>query len=92
MKLVSIIRSPKEGKKYRATFSDGKHTDFGAEGMDDYTTTKSSDEQKERYRKRHAKDLDTKDPTRAGYLAYYILWNKKSLRESIADYKKMFNM
>jgi hypothetical protein len=49
-------------------------------------------EQRDRYRTRHKKDLDTKDPTRAGYLAYYLLWNKETLTESIKDYKKKFNL
>lgn len=93
-KLVSIKESPKADKKYVATFSDGekvKHTHFGAAGMEDYTIHKD-DERRERYRNRHRKDLMTNDPTRAGFLSWYILWNKKSLRESIADYKKRFNM
>lgn len=30
MQLVSVSRSPVAGKKLRATFSDGSHTDFGA--------------------------------------------------------------
>ena len=92
-RLISIEASPIAGKKWRANFKDGdkeKHTDFGAAGMDDYTITKD-EEQRERYRKRHAKDLLTNDPTRAGYLAYYILWNKPTLRESIADYRRRFN-
>jgi hypothetical protein len=28
----------------------------------------------------------------AGSLSRYILWNKKPLRESIADYKRRFNL
>jgi hypothetical protein len=91
-KLVSIRTSPNSAKKYRATFKDGekeKHTEFGAAGMDDYTITHDK-EQRERYRKRHAKDLDTGDPTRAGFLSYYLLWNKKTLAAAVADYKRRF--
>ena len=33
------------------------------------------------------KDTRTGDPTRAGYLSLYILWNKPSLKASITDYK-----
>ena len=69
-----------------------KNTDFGAAKMDDYTLTKDK-EQRERYRERHKKDLDTKDPTRAGYLSLFILWgNSTSLDKNIADYKKRFNL
>lgn len=92
VKLVRVVASPQTGKKYRAEFDNGKHTDFGASGMDDYTLTKNK-EQRDRYRTRHAKDLETNDPTRAGYLSRYILWgDSTSLRSNIADFKRRFNM
>ena len=60
--------------------------------MDDYTITKDK-EQRERYRTRHKKDLETKDPTRAGYLSYYILWGDSTgIRENIKNYKNKFNL
>jgi len=93
MNSVKIIRSSKADKKYMAMFNiDGKKkiTHFGQAGSDDYTITKD-EEQKKRYRTRHKKDLDTGDPTRAGYLSYYILWNKPTITEGIASYKKRFN-
>lgn len=93
MKFLGIEKSPKPEKKYRATFeSDSgreKHTDFGARGMDDYTLTKNP-EQAERYRARHKKDLQTGDPTKAGYLAYYVLWSHPSLRAGLEEYKRKF--
>ena len=95
-KLRRIEVSPMTGKKFRAIFYDKetdkvKHTDFGASGYDDYTKTHDK-EQRERYRERHKKDLDTDDPTRAGFLSYYLLWNKPTLAESVRKYKKMFSM
>ena len=36
--------------------------------------------------------IETKDPMRAGYLSYYLLWNKKTLASSIKDYKKKFKL
>jgi len=94
MKLLSVLKSKNKDKKYTAIFDiDGKKkiTHFGQAGADDYTITKDK-EQRTRYRTRHKKDLETNDPTRAGYLSYYILWNKPTMRESIADYKKKFNL
>ena len=90
-----VKKSDKAGKKYVAIFTkdDGKikKTYFGSAGMDDYTITKDK-EQRKRYRSRHKKDLNTKDPTRAGYLSYYLLWgDSTSLRENIKNYKKRFN-
>jgi hypothetical protein len=95
MKLISISDSSKPDKKLMAVFeNDGrkKTTHFGAAGMDDYTLTKSK-EQRERYRTRHAKDLTTGDPSRAGFLSYYILWGDSTSRaKNISDYKKKFNL
>jgi len=96
MKLLKVVPSDKPGKKYMAVFmkDNGKQktTHFGAKGMDDYTITKNK-EQRTRYRKRHQKDLKTNDPTRAGYLSYYILWgDSTSIRENIRSYKKRFRL
>ena len=95
-KLRRIEVSPTAGKKFRAIFYDKdadktKHTDFGAVGYDDYTKT-HDEAQKERYRTRHAKDLATGDPTRAGYLSYYLLWSEPTLAEAVRKYKSKFNM
>jgi beta-lactamase class A len=94
---VDIKKSPKKDKKLRAIFKDRdgkvvKQTDFGAKGMSDYTIHKDK-ERRSRYRKRHKKDLDTKDFKRAGYLSYYILWGDSSnLQTAIKDYKKRFGL
>lgn len=95
MKLISISESTKSDKKLMAIFENNgrkKTVHFGAKGMDDYTLTKSK-EQRERYRTRHAKDLTTGDPSRAGFLSYYILWGDSTSRaKNISDYKKKFNL
>jgi len=95
VKLLRVIKSPKEGKKWRAVFMSDtgreKNVDFGAAGMDDYTLTHDK-EQRERYRTRHKKDL-TGDPTKAGYLSYYILWGDSiSMAKNISDFKKRFGL
>ena len=92
MQLVKVIPSTVAGKKWTAIFQDKegktKRTSFGAAGMDDYTLTHDK-EQRERYRKRHEKDLRTHDYTRAGYLSYWILWGPStSLKSNIAAYKR----
>ena len=43
LRLVKISKSPKAGKKLRAVFSDGSHTDFGSAGMSDFTKHKDDD-------------------------------------------------
>ncbi len=95
-KLISVTKSSKPGKKLMAKFQNKKTgrektIHFGASGMDDYTITKDK-EQRARYRKRHAKDLKG-DPTRAGYLSYYILWgNSTSRQENIKNFKSRFSL
>jgi len=96
MKLLSISDSPKEGKKLMAKFQTDsgrtRTTHFGASGMDDYTLTRDV-EQRARYRSRHKKDLDSGDPTKAGFLSWYILWGDSTSRAAnISAYKKRFNL
>tara|TARA_R110000787_G_scaffold55038_1_gene127433 strand:+ start:52 stop:384 length:333 start_codon:yes stop_codon:yes gene_type:complete len=107
-KLLKILPSKLEGKKYTAYFimNDGKEriVHFGQAGARDYTliNNKSSsfylpkkadrDAVKAAYRRRHEKDLLTNDPTRPGYLSYYVLWNQKTLGGSIKHYKNKFKL
>ena len=102
MKLIDLIKSPNPDKKFRAVFVDEKtgrkrKTDFGArypdgKPYDDYTLTHDK-EQRERYKERHKKDLKTGDPTRAGYLAYDILWGPStSIEKNLASYKSKFHL
>jgi hypothetical protein len=96
-KLLKVVKSQKQGKKYTAVFKNNKtgrekKVNFGAAGMEDYTMHKDK-ERRQRYRDRHQKDLKTNDPTRAGYLSYYILWGySTSLRENIKNYKSRFGL
>lgn len=95
MKLISIKPSTRPGKKLVALFdNDGrsKTVHFGQATADDYTKT-GDKEQRDRYRTRHAKDLETGDPTRAGFLSYYILWGDSiSQQVNIANYKKRLHL
>ena len=98
IKLKSLKRLKSGPKKYVAEFEiitknskkRTKSTKFGAKGMSDYTIHKDT-ERRNRYINRHKKDLRTNDPTRAGYLSMYILWNKKTYKASLADYKRRLN-
>jgi hypothetical protein len=91
VKLLSITKSDRKGKKYVAKFDDGTQTHFGASGYDDFTITKN-EEQKQRYLDRHRKNENWGDFKSAGSLARYILWNKPTLAESIKDFKNRFNL
>jgi len=93
---VKITESNKPGKKMMAVFTKEngrtKKTYFGQAGAPDYTLT-GDKKRRKAYRDRHRKDLNTGDPTRAGYLSYYILWGEsKSRKVNISNYKKRFNL
>ena len=64
---------------------------FGAKGMEDFTIHKD-EERKELYLARHKKNENWEKPMTPGSLSRYILWNKPTLKESIADYKKRFDL
>tara|TARA_R110002153_G_scaffold73462_3_gene191709 strand:- start:1626 stop:1913 length:288 start_codon:yes stop_codon:yes gene_type:complete len=95
MKLLKVTASENKNKRYSAHFKkdDGKIkvVSFGSPDHDNFIIHKN-EKRKKAYLARHKNDLRTNDPTRAGYLSYYLLWNKKSLKESIKDYKQKFNL
>lgn len=68
-----------------------KTTHFGAAGMSDYTKHKDK-ERKNRYMSRHRTRENWSNPMTAGALSRWILWNKPTLRASISDYKRRFNL
>jgi hypothetical protein len=95
LKLISIKKSNRAGKKLMATFETGnqrkKVIHFGQQGAGDYTKHHDK-ERRKRYITRHRKDLGTGNPARAGYLSMFVLWNKPSLQASIRDYKRRVNI
>jgi len=93
---VEIKPSTQKTKKLMAIFYDDngkkiKTTHFGSAGMSDYTIHKDK-ERKERYLDRHRKRENWNDYMSAGALSRWILWNKPTLKASIADYKKRFKL
>ncbi len=96
LRLVKIVKSPIKTKKYRATFSDGTHTDFGAAGYQNYggvgKSRHTDKERKKRYIQRHKDHENWKNPKSAGALSRWVLWNKDSFRASVDDYKRRFRL
>jgi len=96
MKLISIVESDKPEKKMMAIFLNEetnrkKTIHFGQAGANDFTITRDK-EAKNRYIDRHALKENWHDPTTAGALSRWVLWNKESKYASIIDYKKRFNL
>jgi hypothetical protein len=98
VKLIKITKLKVGDKKYSAEFEvtkasgkiSKKTIKFGGTGMPDFTTHKNI-QRRERYISLHKKDLKTGDPTRAGFLSIYTLWNKPSFSAGVEDYKKRLN-
>lgn len=90
VRIVKIEPAKDGKKKWKVTFDTGKTTKFGAAGSPDYTLT-GDKERRRLFRIRHRSDLETNDPTRAGYLSYYILWgDSTSINENIKDFNRRF--
>jgi len=91
LKLIKIVPSERKDKKYDAHFSDGKVVPFGARGYSDFILHKDR-ERMHRYEQRHKSRENWNDPQTPGALSKWILWNKPSFRDSVADYKRRFNL
>ena len=84
--------------KMKAVFTDAsgdtKTTQFGYKGMSDFTKHKDEG-RKSSYLARHGskgQNQNWNDPTTAGALSRWILWNKKSLSESKKSFKDKFDL
>ena len=101
MSLMTLKKNTKGDAKYIARV-DGKNYKFGNKSYRDYTlmnktgskfyepNPKERDRVRANYRRRHKGDK--LGEVSSGSLSYYILWNKPTLRESIKDYEKRFNI
>lgn len=84
--------------KMKATFTDAsgdtKTTQFGYKGMSDFTKHKDEG-RRSSYLARHGskgQNQNWKDPTTAGALSRYVLWEKTSLPAAKSAFKKRFNL
>lgn len=95
-KLLRVEKSSNPKKKWDFFFeaANGRTVkrSVGDSSMEDYTQHHDTN-RRANYRQRHAKDLDTKDPTRPGYISYYVLWgDSTSFQENLRSYKRRFGL
>ena len=95
-KLVKLVHSPIQGKKYRVylTVDDKEHhVDFGSAGYQDYTMHKEQ-ARKALYLGRHAarEDWTISGILTPGFWSRWISWNLKSIDASLADVKDRFHL
>ena len=102
MWLLNIVKSNKPEKKLKAVFckckvkntckgSNHKEVHFGSKGSSTFLDNQD-EEKKKNYLARHKVNEDWSSPTTPGALSRWILWNKKTLSASIADFKKRFKL
>jgi hypothetical protein len=97
---VKFTKASNPKKKYTATFFDKdnkkiKTTHFGFRSKTDKKndfTLHGDEARKQSYLARHEPREDWTSPTTAGALSRWILWHKKSLNTSMADYGKRFKI
>jgi hypothetical protein len=86
---VEISPSKRKDKKFQAVIDNRKTIHFGSKGASDFTLH-GNEERKQKYISRHRKNEDWSDPTTAGFYAKHILWNKRTIQESIEDTNHTF--
>jgi hypothetical protein len=95
MRFKTLRRSHNPEKKWDAVFEkDGKEkvVPFGQRGYSDFTKHKNTT-RKARYIKRHSgMGEHWNKPDTPGALSRWILWNKPSLKGSLRDFRKRFNI
>lgn len=91
--IYHMFPSPKKDKKFAVLTPEGRTIHFGAAGYSDYTIHKDS-HRWERYKTRHraTEDWTKAGINTAGFWALWILWNLPSLRASIQDTMRRFNI
>lgn len=96
MPRVKVRKSSKQGKKYQITVEEyqgkpQKTLHIGSAGMSDFTKHKDP-ERKKKYLARHRVNEDWSDYYTAGFWARWLLWNKKTLKESKEDISRRFGI
>jgi hypothetical protein len=95
MKLVSLKPANDNIHKYVVVLDIGegrrKTIRFGAFGMSDFTKNKD-EARKQRYLDRHRARENWNDILTKGAWSRWLLWNKPTITESLADVKSRFGL
>lgn len=108
VKLIKIVKSSKAAKKYDAYFKldNGKEkvVSFGSSSMRDFTLINDKNSEfylpkvldrnvvKASYLRRHRARENWSNFLTAGSLSRWILWDRKTLKASIAKFKRKFKL
>ena len=96
-KIIDYGFSPRKNKRYRVYMNDGKHYDFGLDGVSKNYLDHKDKTKRDNYRRRHYANkiekhlIDNLIPSPALF-SYYILWgNSSDITENIRALNKMFS-
>lgn len=94
---MQLLRSTRRDKKYMAIFEDGTVTHFGGKGCGDFIqysrrSPAVANAKRAAYIARHGATESWSVPTAASTLSRYILWEKNTLREALAAYRRRFRL
>ena len=91
---VTLEKSPRKNKKFRVTFEDGVHVDFGQMGYSDYTIHKDPERMK-RYLVRHRRGHEKwgmNGVRTAGFWSRWLLWSEPTLEGAKKLIRKRFGI
>ena len=92
--VVRLSPSPKAAKKWRVTFENGTHVDFGQLGYSDYTMH-GDEARMKRYLVRHRQSRTGEnwtDPKTAGFWSRWLLWSEPTLAAARKRIERMFHI
>jgi hypothetical protein len=89
--MVTVQKSSQKHKKWMVVTPKGRTVHFGDDRYQDFTQH-GDEERKNAYLRRHASNENWEDPETAGFWARWLLWNKSSLRASLADVRRRFKL
>ena len=78
---MKIQKSTRAGKKYMATFANGKTVHFGSAGSSTYLDH-GDKKKREAYLARHKANEDWSNPYSAGALSRFLLWGDSTSLEA----------
>ena len=91
--VYELEKSPRSEKKWRIITPTGKKVDFGASGYEDFTIHKDESRQANYITRHEVRENWEKDGIdTAGFWSRWLLWNLPSLKDSIKDIEKRFNI
>ena len=89
--IAELSKSSKPDKRFKMVFNGKKTVHFGQKGGSTFVDHKD-DKKKSAWIARHKVRENWNNIKTAGALSKHILWNKKSLKESVKDTERRFNI